>query len=147
MVICTFLCRDFATTLPELFVLCVRISKLTRGDQPNANLHRFTRLSEPMFWQGGTQPHSEERARERTCEHDNPDDSSIHRSASDFLGCACFVPEAGQNIHLPLSKTKQARASKWLGVLVYDRFFVRSALTVNQRVRSSSLGRLSLAEA
>jgi hypothetical protein len=23
-------------------------------------------------------------------------------------GCACFVPEPGQNIHLPLSKKKQA---------------------------------------
>jgi len=25
-----------------------------------------------------------------------------------FADCACFVPEPGQNIHLPLSKKKQA---------------------------------------
>jgi hypothetical protein len=31
--------------------------------------------------------------------------------------CAYFVPEFGQNIHLPLPKTKANRASKWLDFL------------------------------
>jgi hypothetical protein len=26
----------------------------------------------------------------------------------EFFGCACFVPERGQNIHIPLSEKKQA---------------------------------------
>ena len=31
-----------------------------------------------------------------------------HAIARLTAGCACFVPEPGQNIHLPLSKKKQA---------------------------------------
>ena len=35
-----------------------------------------------------------------------------------ILGCACFVPERGQNIYLPFSKKKQAGRETKLGFLV-----------------------------
>src|SRR5262245_51857257 len=57
--------------------------------------------------------------------------------------CACFVPEPGQNIHLPLSKKKLRRASKWLDFLVNVWFWSALDLTLNQRVRSWSLRRLT----
>ena len=40
-------------------------------------------------------------------------------------GCACFVPEPGQNIHRPLSK-KNKRASKWVGLSCQCLVLVRS---------------------
>ena len=55
------------------------------GDEPDAKLHRGSRVCvELTFWQDGAQPHSEQRARERTCEHYKADNSSMHSSASDF---------------------------------------------------------------
>src|SRR5262245_51442854 len=33
-------------------------------------------------------------------------------SPSHLMGCACFVPEPGQNIHVPLPKKKASGASK-----------------------------------
>src|SRR5262249_40210079 len=62
---------------------------------------------------------------------------------SHFLphGCACSVPEPGQNIHLPLSKKKQA-GFKIVGLSRQCLVLVCADLTLNQRVRSSSLRRL-----
>src|SRR5262245_11320356 len=51
--------------------------------------------------------------------------------------------EPGQNIHLPLPKKKQKRASKWLDFLVNVWFWSALDLTLNQRVRSWSLRRLT----
>ena len=52
-------------------------------------------------------------------------------------GCACSVPEPGQNKHLPLSKENSSGPSKWLGFLVNVRFWSALDLTLNQRVRRS----------
>src|SRR5262249_732346 len=57
---------------------------------------------------------------------------SLSHLTHDF---ACFVPQPGQHIHLPLSKKKQRRASKWLGFLVNVRFWSALTLSLNQRVR------------
>jgi hypothetical protein len=43
--------------------------------------------------------------------------TTVRQGLSSGGDYACFVPEPGQNIHLPLSNTKQAN-SKWLGFLV-----------------------------
>src|SRR5215471_20713897 len=51
--------------------------------------------------------------------------------------------EPGQNIHLPLPKKKQKRASKWLDFFVNVWFWSTLDLTLNQRVRSWSLRRLT----
>src|SRR5262249_17137108 len=48
----------------------------------------------------------------------------IHLSLTDY---ACFVPEPGQNIHLPLSKKKQSGGLE-LAFLVNVWFWVRSGL-------------------
>src|SRR5262245_28681808 len=54
-------------------------------------------------------------------------------------GCACFVPEPGQNIHLPLPKKKEG-SSKLLDFFVNVVFWLALSLTLNQRVQSSTLG-------
>jgi hypothetical protein len=54
-------------------------------------------------------------------------------------GCVCFVPEPGQNIHLPLPKKKQA-AREMLGFLVNVSVLVGSGLDAYSAGRSSSLG-------
>ena len=49
------------------------------------------------------------------------------------LGCACFVPETAQNIHLPLSKKKPSGLPKRLGFLVNVPFWSALDVTLNQR--------------
>src|SRR5215467_10050561 len=51
-----------------------------------------------------------------------------------LFGCACFVPEPGQNIHLPLSKKKQAGLRNGWAFLSMFWFWSALTLTLNQRV-------------
>src|SRR5262245_25429568 len=73
-------------------------------------------------------------------------EQSCRVSAYSFLpsrlthGCACFVPEPGQNIHPPLLKKTPSEPRKWLGFLVNFWFWSALTLTLNQRVEVRVFG-------
>src|SRR5262245_53791619 len=60
-----------------------------------------------------------------------------HASHLSRHGCACFVPEPPQNIHLPLSNKKQPDL-EMVKLSCQCSVLVRSDLTLNQQVGSSN---------